>query len=102
MTEKEIEVRCPCCEATLVIDVRTRAVLKHAPKARLDETGKPILDPGRWDAARTKVQDRTGRATDSFDAALAKEQSRKRDLDDLFDKAKKKVDRRGEGEPGAT
>ena len=99
MSEKEIEVRCPCCEATLVVDVRTRTVLKHAPKASLDETGKPVLDPGRWDSATRRVQERTGKATDAFDQALAKEQGRKRDLDDLFDAAKKKATRRGEGAP---
>jgi len=99
MSEKEIEVRCPCCEAVLVIDVRTRTVLKHAPKARLDETGQPVLDPGRWDQAHARVKDRTGKATDAFDAALAREQSRPKDLDALFDQVKKKADRRGEGTP---
>lgn len=94
MSEKEIEVRCPCCESTLVVDVRTRAVLRHAPKQQVDETGKLVLDPVRWDQATTRVKGRLGQATDAFDAALAKEQSRKRDLDDLFDKAKKKTERR--------
>ncbi|MEZ6015409.1 MAG: hypothetical protein R3F49_09870 [Planctomycetota bacterium] len=96
MSDKEIEVRCPCCESTLVIDVRTRTVLKHAPPQQVDETGKLILDPARWDQASARVQGRTNKATDAFDAALAKEHSRARDLDDLFDKARKKVERRGD------
>lgn len=99
MSEKEIEVRCPCCEATLVIDVRSRTVLRHAPKAQLDETGKPVLDPARWDQASTRVKDRTGKANDAFDAALAREHSRPRDLDALFEQAKKKAGRRGEDTP---
>src|SRR5688572_9514273 len=99
MSEKEIEVRCPCCEATLIVDVRTRTVLRHAPKAQLDETGKPVLDPARWDQAKSRVQGRTGKATDAFDAALAREQSRPKDLDALFEQAKKKADRKGEDAP---
>lgn len=101
MDDKEIEVRCPCCEALLVIDVRTRKVLKHAPKGQLDETGQPVLDPGRWDQAQARVQGRLGQAQDAFDSALAKEQRRGKDLDALFDAAKRKVDRRGRaGEDG--
>ena len=99
MSDKEIEVRCPCCEATLVVDVRTRMVLRHAPKAQLDETGKPILDPARWDQAKSRVKERTGKATDAFDSALAKEHSRPRDLDALFEQAKKKAHRKGEDTP---
>jgi hypothetical protein len=98
MSEKEIEVRCPCCEATLVVDVRTRTVLRHAPKTQLDETGKPVLDPARWDQATTRVKDRTGKATNAFDAALAREQSRPRDLDALFEQARKKSQRKADTE----
>ena len=72
-----------------MVDVRTRTVLRHAPKTQLDETGKPVLDPARWDKATLRVKDRTGKATDAFDAALAREQSRPRDLDALFEQAQK-------------
>lgn len=99
MSDKEIEIRCPCCESSLVIDVRTRTVLRHAPKARLDERGQPILDPGRWDQATARVRERTGQAKDAFDAALAREQSRPRDLDALFEEAKRKAARREEDAP---
>jgi len=94
MAEREIEVRCPCCESTLVVDVRTRAVLRHAPKQQIDETGKLVLDPSRWEAAKARVSGRKGGAGDAFDAALAKEQGRPKDLDDLFDKARRKSDQR--------
>jgi hypothetical protein len=96
MSEREIEVQCPCCETTLLVDVRTRTVLRHAPKAKLDETGQPILDPARWDQASSRVKDRTGQAGNAFDAALAREQSRPRDLDALFEQAKQKAKRKGE------
>lgn len=93
---KEIKVDCPCCEAKLVIDVRTSTVIRHALPDRVDEFGKPLQDQGRWDAAVDKVarsRSRTG-GEDAFDSALRKEQSRSRDLDDLFDRARSKVDRR--------
>jgi len=90
---KEITVDCPCCEAKLVIDVRTATVVRHATPDKLDEFGKPLQDQGRWDAAVDKVSGpRPG--ADAFDSALRKEQSRSRDLDDLFDRARSKVDRR--------
>ena len=96
MSLKQIEVTCPCCESTLVVDVLTQSVLKHAPKAKLDETGKPILDEGRWDSATSKVQDRGQRGADAFDRALNQEADREKDLDDLFRKAQDKVKRRGQ------
>lgn len=91
---KELEVNCPCCEAKLLIDVRTQTVLRHTLPDELDEFGKPVQGTGRWDAAAEKVSERKGRGTDAFDAALSKEKSRVRDLDDLFDRAKSKIDDR--------
>ncbi len=88
---KEIEVDCPCCDARLLIDVRTQAVLRHTPKAELDESGRPGGGTEAWDRAQAKVASRKGRGTDAFDDALSKEKSRHRDFDDLFDKAKNKV-----------
>ena len=88
---KEIEVDCPCCDARLLIDVRTRAVLRHTPKAELDEFGKPG-GTAAWDRAQARVTEREGRGTDAFDDALALEQSREKKYDDLFEKAKAKVD----------
>ena len=78
----------------LEVDVRTATVLRHAPREKLDETGKPILDPERWESAKDRVHGRTESAEDAFDAALSKERARSKDLDDLFDKAKGKLDRR--------
>ncbi len=96
MSSKEVQITCPCCESTLVIDVLTATVLKHAPKGKLDSMGKPILDEGRWQSAQGKVSERKERGKDAFDQAVNKEQSREQDLDDLFRKAKDKADRRSD------
>ncbi|QDV05343.1 hypothetical protein Poly30_08400 [Planctomycetes bacterium Poly30] len=89
---KEIEVDCPCCEARILIDVRTKTVLRHTPKASLNEFGRPDGGTGAWDRAHARVSARKGRGTDAFDDALAREQSREKNFDDLFEKAKAKVD----------
>ncbi len=91
---KEIEIDCPCCEARLLIDVRTRTVLRHAAKAELDEFGKPRPGGQRWDSAHKTVADRKARGTDAFDSAIDREKSRTKDLDDLFAKAKDKIEDR--------
>lgn len=92
---KEIEVDCPCCEAKLLIDVRSARVLRHSTPDRLDEFGKPIRgDTSKWDAAKERIDRARSRGTGAFDEALGREKKRARDLDDLFDRAKKKVDER--------
>ena len=63
---------------------------------QLDETGKPILDEGRWDEASSRVRGRKAASLDKFEAALGKEQSREKDLDDLFEKAKRKAKKPGD------
>jgi hypothetical protein len=91
METKEIEVRCPCCESNLAIDVRTRKVLRWARPAELDELGKPVPNEANWDAALDRARGRERGAIDKFDQALSKEQSRAQDLDELFRKAEEKL-----------
>lgn len=102
MSLKQIDVSCPCCDTRLTVDVLTGKVLRHAPPEQVDETGKPILDEKRWDAANSRVRDRKKDSLDKFEAALGKERSREDDLDDLFEKAKRKAQRKpGEEEAPA-
>ena len=100
MSQKQIETTCPCCESRLVIDVLTSKILKHVPKARLDETGRPIADSGRWEAATQRVEGREERGRDSFDAAMGREKKRDEDLDDLFKQAQDKLKRRADEADG--
>ena len=97
MTQKQIELACPCCGTILTVDVLTAKVLRSASPREVDETGKAVLDEGRWDAAAARVAGRRGRE-DVLDAALEKERSRSSDLDELFDKAREKLSRRAEEE----
>jgi hypothetical protein len=101
MANKEVEVRCSCCETRLTVDVLTGQVLRAVEPGQTDETGKPILDEERWDRAAENVADRPTAAEDKLDEGLRREANREKSLDDLFEKAKAKVKRRGEAElPG--
>lgn len=91
MGTKQIDVVCPCCNTRLTVDVLTRKILRHAAPAQIDETGKAVLDMGRWDSAKKRVSGRGSTSADKFESALGKEKTRSGDLDDLFDKAKRKV-----------
>lgn len=96
MTHKQIDVVCPCCSTILTVDVLTEKVLRSASPREVDETGKAVLDEGRWDSAAERVAGRQARGQDSLESALEKERQRSDDLEDLFDKAKKKISRRAE------
>ena len=91
METKEIDVRCPCCESSLSIDVRTAKVLRWGRPTELDDHGKPVLREENWDEALGRVVGREGAALDKFDQALSKEKTRGKDLDDLFRKAEEKL-----------
>jgi len=93
---KQIDVTCPCCDTVMVVDVLTQKVLRHAKPSQVDETGKAVLDEGRWDSAQDKVSKRGERGRDEFEDALGKEKTREGDLDDLFDAAKSKLRKRRE------
>ena len=90
METKQIEVRCPCCEAILHVDVRTRTVLKHVRAESLDAEGQP-RDEGRWDEALERTSGRVDAAQDKLDAALDDERTKERRLDDLFDRANERL-----------
>ena len=91
MGTKQIDVVCPCCNTRLTVDVLTRQILRHAAPADIDETGKAVLNEGRWDSAKERVAGRGAASSDKFESALGQEKTRGGDLDDLFDKAKRKV-----------
>jgi len=96
MEIKQIEVTCPCCSSRLAVDVLTRSVLRASAPAELDETGKPVVDEGRWDVASKRVATRGESAEDRLESALSAEKQKESRLEDLFDKARAKVQRREE------
>lgn len=90
MTQKQIEVTCPCCSARLSIDVLTSRVMRsEAPEA--NQGGD------KWSSAQSKVLGRTQSGAEKLENALEQERGKKARLDDLFDQAKNKL-KRGDDE----
>ena len=76
MSAKQIDVRCPCCDTVLTVDVLTSKVLRSSAATEVDEFGKPKLNEGGWDAALDKIKGRGATGGSAFDAALERERNR--------------------------
>ena len=83
----EIEVPCPCCKATLVVDVQLKRVIAHRVAERSD---KPELH----DAARI-LEEQAARREALFNESVQAEQSR----DDVLAKRFEEALRQARSEP---
>lgn len=77
--KSELEVACPCCRSTLVIDTNLRRVVSHSEPARGD---KPQLD----EAARI-VAEQAARREALFEESVAAEKGRDDALTRRFEEA---------------
>ena len=84
MDQKELAVRCPCCDSRIVVDVRTSQVLSWSPAGEVDATGRPKATEQGWSAAQERAKGKLGAGLDKFEAGLKREQQREKDLDDLW------------------
>lgn len=92
MTDKQLEITCPCCTSRILIDVRTGTILRSRKPEELDvDTGKPKVGEADWADALGKVRRRTDGAPTKLDDALARERDKTSRLDDLFKKASEKL-----------
>jgi len=83
-TTQLFEVQCPCCEATLKIDPRTRAVISHVEK----EKPRPIEDLGK---AVAKLKGESARRDQLFRKQLAEQKTHQDVLDRKFDELLKQA-----------
>jgi hypothetical protein len=94
MTVREFKIKCPECEATIVIDARNGKYIRHFLADKREKDEKP--DPAQFDAALDKVNKPKEDGTAAFSDALKNVEKRKVGLDDLFkdatDKANDKKD----------
>jgi hypothetical protein len=81
--KSEIEVQCPCCQASLVIDTNLRRVVRHHEAERSD---KPELT----DAARI-LADEAARREALFEQSFHAEQNRDDALTRRFEEALKQA-----------
>ncbi len=79
-----LEVECPCCEATLKIDVATGAVITHKEKER----PKAIED---IQAAVSRLKGESGRREEAFQKSLAEHKVHKDVLAKKFDELLKQA-----------
>ena len=79
----EREMTCPCCGATLVIDVHLGRVVSHAPKPRADT---PELD-----GAHRILQEQERRREAIFERSFQDEQGRDDALSKRFEEALKQA-----------
>ena len=89
MSKALVEVRCPCCEAVLKIDVETRAVISH----KVPEKPKPIEDLA---AEVAKLKGAAGRREEVFQKSFEAEKMHgkvlEKKFDELFKQAKEDPD----------
>ena len=81
--KSEIEVQCPCCQATLVIDTNLRRVVRHSEP---DRGNKPELN----NAARI-LADEAARREALFEQSFQAEQNRDDALTRRFEEALKQA-----------
>jgi hypothetical protein len=85
MSERvKLEVRCPCCEATLTVDGKTGEVLFTKERAK--------KSAGSFEDAVREVRRHSETASDRFDQAFQKEQGRKELIDLKFKEAMERAD----------
>jgi hypothetical protein len=79
----EFEVTCPCCQATLVIDVNLRRIVRHVEPVRGDR-------PELGDAHRI-LADEAARRESLFQQSVASEKTRGDALSKRFEEALKQA-----------
>lgn len=86
--EETFSVSCPCCEAELVIDGRTRSVLHHAAPAKPAPITDLAVEVSRLRSAELEREK-------AFERSLAAERTREQMMDRKFDE----LLRRAKGSP---
>ena len=84
------DVRCPCCNARMIIDEHTRKVVSHTTE---EDQSKSTND--RFSDSLGKVARAKAAQDGKFQEAREKERRRKEQLASLFDDAAKKVEKEG-------
>ncbi|MCW5958999.1 MAG: hypothetical protein KIS76_02490 [Pyrinomonadaceae bacterium] len=79
---EKISVICPCCEATLVIDGNTGAIISHAEKKKVH---------GSFDDLRTELTKQKELRDQLFAQEMSSQKDRERLLEEKFQEAKKRA-----------
>lgn len=82
---KNLEVICPCCEATLVVDPVSGEVLLHKAKETKNTTS--------LEAMVSNLEAQKGEAAKRFEKQLESQKDRARILEERFKEAMKRADK---------
>ena len=85
-----IRIKCPCCDAELLIDERKKRLVGHTTKEDQEKSTDERFDDSFERVRRAKTEQ-----AEKFDAAQEAERTRKERLASLFDEATKKVEEEG-------
>jgi ribosome-associated translation inhibitor RaiA len=83
-------VVCPCCEATLIIDAQTGAIISH------EEKSKPLAS---FEEMARELEKQKQRREQIFQQELGSLRERERVLEEKFREAMKRAEKRGEEPP---
>jgi ribosome-associated translation inhibitor RaiA len=83
-------VVCPCCEATLIIDAQTGAIISHEEKSR------PLAS---FEEMARELEKQKQRREQIFQQELGSLRERERVLEEKFREAMKRAEKRGEEPP---
>ena len=87
-----LEVKCPCCNAVLRIDVETRAVIQHVEPEK-----KPLIED--LQAAVQQLKGEAARRNDVFEKSFASHLSAEKVRDRKFDELLKQAKEDKSGKP---
>ncbi len=87
MTERWTVI-CPCCEATLIIDAQTGAIISH------EEKSKPLAS---LEEMARELEKQKQKRDQIFQQELSSLRERERVLEEKFREALKKAEKQGEG-----
>ena len=88
---KELEVQCPCCESTLIIDAESGTVLSHSPKK---------TKPKSLDEFFKEEKNKSQILDEKFKQGMEKEKNKMSEIQKKFDYAQKNKDKLKDPPPG--
>lgn len=84
MDSTRFTILCPCCEATMIVDAQTGAILSHEEKAKpVASFNEMLKDLNKQKEARDQM----------FSQELSSQKNRERLLEEKFQEAMKRADK---------
>ena len=86
----KIEILCPACRSTLIIDADSGGIIKHIP---------PVKEKATFDSMLSSIQQKEKGLGDAFSSAFDKEKGRQSFLDKKFKQSMDDFEKYDDGAP---